>query len=55
MTNPKPETADSVAAKINASASSGLTFNAADHLKQAEPPVKTPLPVPLAKALGQST
>lgn len=52
MTNPKPETAESAAAKINASMKPVADFNAAANVKQPVPPVKTPLPAPLERALG---
>ena len=50
----KPLTAETAAKEVAASLQPDLTFNGFDRLKQPVPPVKTPLPAPLAKALGQS-
>jgi len=54
MANPKIETAESAAAKINANMQPVQDFNATANAKpSAQEPAKTPLPGPLAKALGQ--
>ena len=51
---PKPLTAETAAAHVEKVMQPGLTFDAAANVKQPVPPEKTPLPAPLAKALGQS-
>jgi hypothetical protein len=50
----KIETIESAAKKINANMQPVADFDAAANVKQPEPPAKTPLPAPLARALGQS-
>ena len=52
MANPKTLTAESAAKDVAAASQPGLTFNGFDNLKQPVPPVKTPLPAPLERALG---
>jgi hypothetical protein len=50
----KTLTAEGAARKLIANMKPIADFNAAANLKQPEPPAKTPLPAPLARALGQS-
>jgi hypothetical protein len=48
----KTESTESAAKKLIANMKPVADFNGAANLKQPEPPVKTPLPPALAKALG---
>ena len=50
----KPLTAESAAKEVAASLQPVETFNGFDRLKAPVDPKQTPLPGPLAKALGQS-
>lgn len=49
----KPMTTETAAKLMTEVTQPGLTFDSAANIKQAVPPVKTELPAPLAKALGQ--
>jgi len=48
-------TAEEVAKKATAELQPAVTFNAAANVKQPVLPAPSPLPAPLAKALGQSS
>jgi hypothetical protein len=50
----KTLTAETAAKHVTESMQPVADFNAAANVKQPVPPAKTPLPAPLAKALGQS-
>jgi hypothetical protein len=50
----KPLTAETAAQEVAKASQPGLTFNGFDNLKQPVPLKKNPLPVDLARALGQS-